>query len=813
MKRNQAVHPLSNPMRDNLRGSGRLTIRLFPLIFILLSGNAGAQGLPLNPDLLSGPWSARWICCPRASPTDYGVYHFRKCFLLEHVPGHFIIHVSADNRYVLYVNGHYTGRGPARGDLYNWNFESFDITPYLHTGKNVLAAEVWNMGIYAPVAQISARTGFLVQGNDPLSQVVNTDSSWKAWQDTAYQPCATHLSTSLHTYIVTGPGDRVNGSAYPWGWSLLHFNDNSWLPAEIIPATAVPAGYGTDNTWTLSSSPIPQMTQVLQRFARIRRSSPFQVKDSFILGDRPLLIPANDSVTILVDQGKETVAYPQLVVSGGRGSLIRLVYAESLVDSLGSKGNRNSVKGKTISGLYDLFFPDGGPHRLFSPLWIRTYRYLQLGIRTSGQPLRIDDLYGIYAVYPFSRRASFSCNDSSLEKIWNTAWRTARLCAGETYFDCPYYEQLQYEADTRIQALITLYNTSDDRLVLKAIHDFADSRVPCGLTEGRFPSHRLQVIPPFSLLWISMLHDYWMYRPDNAFLEQYLDQVRDILGWYSRHIDPAVNMLGPMKWWNFTDWTPAFKNGVPEGATHGHSAVITLQLAITLRQAADLFRFFHRKGEARKQDALADRLAQSVYHECFDSSRMEMANTPDKRSFSQHASIMALLADAIPAGEEDTVMMRILQDSSLSQASFYYRFYLDRALEKTGLADLYYAQLNPWRKMIAEGLTTFAETPEPTRSDCHGWSASPAFDFLHTICGIRSSSAGFRQVRIVPALGGLNEIRATMPLPEGEISLWLRRSGKSGIRGEIELPPGLGGQFIWNGQKLSLHPGNQTIRL
>ena len=50
-------------------------------------------------------WSARWISVPGASPTAYGVYHFRRTFDLPSVPAAFPIHVTADNRYILFVNG------------------------------------------------------------------------------------------------------------------------------------------------------------------------------------------------------------------------------------------------------------------------------------------------------------------------------------------------------------------------------------------------------------------------------------------------------------------------------------------------------------------------------------------------------------------------------------------------------------------------------------------------------------------------------------------------------------------------------------
>src|SRR6185312_8780385 len=123
---------------------------------------------------------------------------------------------------------------------------------------------------------------------------------------------------------------------------------------------------------------------------------------------------------------------------------------------------------------------------------------------------------------------------SSLQQIWKVGWRTAQLCAGELYFDYPYYKQLQYTGDSRIQALISLYVSGDDRLMRKAILDFHDSRTPEGLTQGRYPSNHLQIIPTFSLFWITMIHDYWMLRRDDAFVKQFLPAINEILNWFQQ---------------------------------------------------------------------------------------------------------------------------------------------------------------------------------------------------------------------------------------------------------------------------------------
>lgn len=776
-----------------------------------------AQTVPVNPQLLQGPWPAHWITCPDIQAKAYGVFHFRKTIEVAQVPAHFIIHVSADNRYHLFVNGRSIGRGPARSSFFNWNFGSYDIAPYLKAGKNVIAAQVWNMGEYAPVAQISEQTGFLVQGDDSLAQSANTGAGWKVFRDTAYSPTALDAGRILRSYVAVGACDQINGGAYPWGWEKTAYNDAGWEQARIISTPVVPSGYGTDNKWILAPRAIPQMEEKMQRIKAVRRAAGIQLSPQFLQGKQAVTIPPHTEVTVLLDQSFETVGYPVLKVSGGKGAEIKLTYAEALFDNKGRKGNRNEVEGKSIRGLYDIFYTDGGKDRDFSPLWVRTWRYIQLDVKTQDDPLKLDDMYGIFSAYPFDHKATFTSNDPSLEDIWSTGWRTARLCAGETYFDCPYYEQLQYEGDTRIQALISLYNTGDDRLVRKAINDFYISRVPEGLTQGRYPSNRLQVIPPFSLFWVSMLYDYWMHCPDHDFVEQYLDAANLVLKWYERHVDTAVGMLGPMDWWSFTDWNDAFPNGVPDGATNGHSSVVTLQFAYTLRQAADLFAYFGRKTDAERYLKLANDLAEHTYQQCFDQQKMEMANQPDKEKFSQHAGIMAILADAIPAQQENEVMNRILNDATLSQATFYYRFYLTRALIKTGNADLYYSHLAPWRDMLKIGLTTFAEKPDPTRSDCHAWSASPNYDFLATICGIMPEAPGFDKVRISPALGGLTEVNASMPLPgrstNETITVHFKQKGNNEIEGEITLPENINGKFEWGGKEIALHGGKQAVKV
>ena len=183
--------------------------------------------------------------------------------------------------------------------------------------------------------------------------------------------------------------------------------------------------------------------------------------------------------------------------SGGKNATIALKYAEALYDNNYDKGNRDEIEGKKLHGVTDSLIANGKKQQTFTPLYWKTFRYLQLSVQTGSEPITIEQLYSLATGYPFQRATTFSSDDPQLTQILNIGWRTARMCAMETYMDCPYYEQLQYIGDTRIQAMITYYNTTDDRLARQAINAISDSRLAEGVTQGRYPALGDNIISTF----------------------------------------------------------------------------------------------------------------------------------------------------------------------------------------------------------------------------------------------------------------------------------------------------------------------------
>jgi hypothetical protein len=553
-----------------------------------------------------------------------------------------------------------------------------------------------------------------------------------------------------------------------------------------------------------------------------------EVPAGFLSGKESLVIPAGKSLSLLLDQGELTLGYPILRFTGGKGSSVKISYAESLRHPDGSKGNREVTEGKELRGYHDLILPDGGSDRFFQPLWLRTWRYVQLDINTGEEPLVVEDFFAEFNAYPFEEDAAFESSDPLHGKIWEAGWRTARLCAHETYMDCPYYEQLQYLGDTRIQALISLSVSGDDRLMRNALELADQSRMPEGLTLSRGPSFIPQVIPAFSLYWVDMVHDFYLYREDDAYLRQFLPGIESVLGWFERRID-HTGMLGPLEWFNFADWTDGFMVGSPPGSDLGHSALISLNYVYALERASELFNYFGELDQnegyhLRSREFLnhADRTRKAVYNFCMDFSRDLLADIPvdDTTHYlykdgihSQHTNIWGILTGVFPEDDVPEVMGKILEDSSLIQTTIYFRFYLFEAMKKAGMADLYPTMLQSWERMLENGLSTFQEGDYKDRSDCHAWSASPLYHFLSLVAGITPAAPGFQAVEIRPALGKLKQIKASMPHPLGTIEVQLKRKGKAGIQGTISLPEGLSGTFIWDNHGHPLSPGTQEIKL
>jgi len=753
-------------------------------------------------------WKAQWIAPPNNNVKDYGVYLFRNTFELNAVPDNFLINVSADNRYRLFINGQAVAFGPARGDLNHWNYETIDINKYLKKGKNTIAAQVHNAGAEKPMAQVTSQTAFILQGPDEYHSLLNTgEAKWSVIKDEGFRQIKLKWWEWAHGWYAIGGSDEFDASKHPWGWEYDDFIEKNWLKPAVIP----------QNNWKLIPRNIPLLEEKVERSLLVRSAEGITVSDDFLTGKIPLIIPKNTKASIIFDNQHLTEGFPEITVEKGKESEIKITYAESPFTPQGKKPNRNEIKGNLILGVNDIFHPDGGQKRFFRPFWYRTFRYIKMEIITKGEELVINDFHNLFTAYPFVEKAKFESSETTLKPIWDAGWRTARLCAFETYMDCPYYEQLNYEGDTRIQSLISLYISGDDRLMRSALEHFHNSRMASGLLQAAYPYMGVDkgpiIIPTYSLYFVDMVHDYYMYRGDTSFLKHFLPTIDASLHWFDQKIDATTGLLGPSPDWNYIDWT--YEEMDDKIAKKGQSGIYSLIYADAMDRAAELYKAYGEKQKAEDLKQRSEKIKTAVKKLCFDEKRKLFADTPDKTLFSEQMNCMAIITGIIPEGEQTKLMQQVLKDTSLIKCSSYFKFYFFTALKKSGLGNDFLNHLNLWKNMLKAGLTTFSEIGNTStdRSDCHAWSAHPGMEFLSVIAGIEPESPAFKRIKIQPSPCGLNWFKSEMPHPDGIISLEMKKIKSGGYTADINIPGRSEGNFIWNGKIIPLKSGHQQLIL
>jgi hypothetical protein len=385
------------------------------------------------------------------------------------------------------------------------------------------------------------------------------------------------------------------------------------------------------------------------------------------------------------------------------------------------------------------------------------------------------------------------------------------MCAHETYMDCPYYEQMMYVGDSRLEALTTYAISANDRLPRKAVQLFGLSRLPDGLTQARYPGRDVQIIPPFSLWWIGMVYDYALWRGDRAFIAGLMPGVRSVLDGFLAYVQ-SNNLLRSPNGWNFSDWVADWPLGVPPDGFDGFSGLLNWHLVYTFGLAAWLEEWAGEGLLARRWQGCRDRIASAAKAAFWDEQRSLFADDLAHTRFSEHTQCLALLSGSLEGEQLRLTGENLLIDPGLTRTTIYFTHYLFetyRLLESPGA---FFDRMGLWFDLPAQGFKTTPEAPEPTRSDCHGWGAHPLYHYFASLLGIRPASFGFERVEIAPMPGHLVNLSGTMTHPRGQIEVAFDFEAGH-VRGSVSLPPGINGTFRFAGKSVDLQPGTQLIDL
>ena len=760
---------------------------------------------------------ARWISAPGAATDADHFLKFELAFKLA-TAATFVIHVSGDQRFELFCDNQYVGMGPDRSDLAHWSFHSYEIS--LEAGDHSLTASVHSIATHRPHAQVTCCPALILATEDAPVELDTGTAPWTV-RNIAGISCCTPVLFDM-CYHAVGPNYTVDGAA-------------CFKRAETeTPVFASSAQFQKEKTgillngWRLFPSRLPeQIRQPITETGRVRMAETGKLtelvessKDAtapwndLIAAGSPLQLPAGTTQTVLWDLENYHCAYPKLRVSGGRGATIAIHWAEAcFVDQQhSSKGNRHDIAGKCFLGYGDTFIAGGSEDELFTAPWWRAGRYLQLIIEVSDEPLTICSLGLEETRLPFEHEGAFTCSDPAIEKIIPLAVRGIQMCAHETYMDCPYYEQMMYVGDTRLQILTSAVMRRDSRLNQRALELFDWSRHIAGFVLERHPSDPRQLSTTFSMIWIMMLRDQGWWQRDADFVVERLAGMRSLLELFRSLTDERM-LLSGLPGWSFVDWVvhDGWDTGYPPGAAFGCSGVCNLLMLLALQSAIDIETSFGEQHFANSYRDWSDRLAISIRETFWNDGRQLFADDPAHQYFSEHAQCLALLSGQFDERIAEPCFEALLTADDLARTTVYFSFYLLETFYTYGRGELILEKLEFWKALVSQGFKTPVEMPEPSRSDCHAWGAHPLFHMHASLSGIRPASPGFTSVCIAPQPGGLTQLSSVLPHPDGEIRFSMKQHDTVWDV-EVTLPDGLTGVLEWQQQSIALQ-GSQQFEL
>ena len=479
-------------------------------------------------------------------------------------------------------------------------------------------------------------------------------------------------------------------------------------------------------------------------------------------------IPAHSEVSVDMESKVLTTGFLSLRSRGGMNATIEILCAESYERPLSQdngqgppprrfKDDRSQYNGNELYGPVDTYKCGTGDNT-YEPFWFRTFRYVRLTVRTQDEPLNIMGFDYRATHYPLDVQTVVK-SAPDLHDMWRISLNTLRNCMHETYEDCPYYEQNQFAMDSRIQILFTYQISRDDRLARKTIHEFHASRRDDGLIETHFPvPFRSINIPQFSLYWILMLHDHMMYFGDKQLLRTYFGTMDGIL----EHFNQRINNQGLVgkfddETWPFVDWVKEwfapgglqFMGIPPAYRQYGAATYNSLIYAMVLQHAAELCEWINRQDVAKEYRHRAQALNDAVNEHCLVDGIY--VDGPGAVEACQHNQIFAVLSGAVQGPSAAELLRTAVNNNNLPKCTFAMSFYVFRAAAKVGLyEELFPTIIEPWKKMINQNLTTWAEDDTMFRSDCHGWSSAPIYEIVAELFGLKPAKPGYEILSIEP---------------------------------------------------------------
>jgi hypothetical protein len=207
--------------------------------------------------------AVRWIWTPDSTPPQNAFVCFRHEFDVVEARDA-LLHLTADARYEVFLNGEWLGHGPIRSWPSPWPVDEYDLAGHLKPGRNVLAVLVQDFGISTfqylkDNPGVRAQISWNENGN---RRELSTDESWRTLVHPSFAWSVPRIN------VQTGWEEQFDARLEPRDmqnrdWREIGFVDEAW-PRAI---EAKPNSHEEFET-----RPIPHLTRERREPVRLVRT-------------------------------------------------------------------------------------------------------------------------------------------------------------------------------------------------------------------------------------------------------------------------------------------------------------------------------------------------------------------------------------------------------------------------------------------------------------------------------------------------------------------------------------------------------------
>ena len=485
---------------------------------------------------------------------------------------------------------------------------------------------------------------------------------------------------------------------------------------------------------------------------------------------------------VLVDFGREFNGAARVMVWGVSGASnradLQIRFGESVMEALTPLGVKNTTNDHADRDVVmNVGFYSANETNETG------FRFLYVELLNDDTTVLLKALKGVMIYRDIDYVGSFECDDTLLNKIWNTAAYTAHMNMQEYLWDGIKRDRLVWIGDMHTEVLTILAAFGYNDVVPKSLDLVRDDTPKGSWMNG---------ISSYSMWWILIHYEWYRYFGNYDYLNEQRDYMKALLLNLVSYVDENGSERLPEN--RFLDWP---NNANPEAIHAGLQGL----LKITLERGAYLMKVLKEAEACIKCETAAFLMGK---------------HQPESAGSKQAASLLSLsgLRDAKEINDELSV------DGAKGYSTFF-GFYTLAAKAKAGD---YEGAMNDikeyWGGMLGMGATTFWEdfdldwlknagrideiVPEGKidihgdygaycyikfrHSLSHGWASGPCPWLSRYVLGVEVTEPGFKKVKIIPHLGNLHYAKGTYPTPYGaiEITHMLRDDGT--IKSEIFLP-------------------------